>query len=69
MEIKTEDSKLASIQLDDDAQISSASNLPDEQNQNYIRLFSSLFMDQINVQDVNAVLESQKQMLAFKIFY
>jgi hypothetical protein len=31
-------------------------------NQNYIRIFSSLLIDQLNAQDVNALLESQHQM-------
>jgi len=36
-------------------------DLADVDNENYIHLFSSLFSDQINAQDVNAILESQKQ--------
>jgi hypothetical protein len=36
-------------------------DLADINNENYIHLFSSLFSDQINAQDVNAILESQKQ--------
>ena len=31
-------------------------------NQNYTRIFSSLLIDQLNAQDVNALLESQHQM-------
>ena len=34
-------------------------DIPDE---DYIRLFSSLLLDQINTQDVKAVLESQQEM-------
>jgi hypothetical protein len=70
-----DDSKLTSIKLDDsnpdvltiNAQIENDSSQmrPNQAiniDENYIRTFSSLFLDQINTQDVNAILESQQQM-------
>lgn len=70
-----DDSKLTNIKLDDtnpdilpiNAQIENDSSQmrPNQAiniDENYIRTFSSLFLDQINTQDVNAILESQQQM-------
>ena len=70
-----DDSKLTNIKLDDTNpdELPINAHLENDSSQmrpnqainideNYIRTFSSLFLDQINTQDVNAILESQQQM-------
>ena len=58
---KLEYSSFSILSLSDAPKIVENENNPD-----YLRAFSSLIMDQLNTQDMKALLESQQAMFVFK---
>ena len=56
------DKSIPSSQREASEQAFESEHLINDADENYIRIFSSLLLDQINTQDVNAVLGSQQQM-------